>query len=266
LLFAPDGNLYVNSQVDDSVLRYDGMTGAPLPAPGRAGAVFVPSHSGGLQNNYGQLDFGLDGNLYVASDGTNNVLRYDGTTGEFLGVFVVAGSGGLNQPEGLVFGPDGRLYVGSGGTNNVLRYDGNSGAFLDVFTGAGGSLMFPAYITYWDMDAKSPDSDPSGSRPPPVPGAPPNPLVGDPLLSSVTARWTPSSGGALTSGMPAIGPQWNQFAEAEAAQRTQDAPRSRIEPNPGPPSMATRRQARDGFFAAWATIGDWESVFTPIEL
>jgi hypothetical protein len=29
---------------------------------------------------------------------------------------------------------------------------------------------------------------------------------------------------------------------------------------------AARRQARDGFFAAWATIGDWESVFTPIDL
>jgi streptogramin lyase len=266
LLFGPDGNLYVNSQVDDSVLRYDGMTGAPLPAPGRNGAVFVPSHSGGLLNNYGQLDFGPDGNLYVASDGTNNVLRYDGTTGEFLGVFVPAGSGGLNQPEGLVFGPDGRLYVASGGTNNVLRYDGNSGAFLGVFTGAGGSLMFPAYITYWDMDAAGPGSSLGGPRPHSLRGAPLNPIIGDLPLPAAAPTWTGSSGEANMSEMPAIGLQWNQLAAAEPAQRTQDAPRPRIEPNPGPPSMATRRQARDGLFAGWAAIGDWESVFTPTEL
>jgi hypothetical protein len=266
LLFGPDGNLYVNSQGDDSVLRYDGITGAPLPAPGQTGAVFVPSHSGGLLNNYGQLDFGPDGNLYVPSDGTNNVLRYDGTTGQFLGVFVPAGSGGLNQPEGLEFGPDGRLYVSSGGTNNVLRYDGNSGAFLDVFTGPGGPLMFPAYITYWDMDANGPRGNPSGSRSHPVRATPPNPLVGDPLLPALTARWTPSFGEALTSGMPAIDLQRNQLAAAEPAQRSQDAPRSRVEANPGPLSMATRRQARDGLFAAWAPVGDWGRVFTPIEL
>jgi glucose/arabinose dehydrogenase len=80
--------------------------------------------------------------LLVASRLTNNVLRYDGVTGAFLGEFVTAGSGGLETPDDVIFGPDGNLYVGVGllpngtsGTNNhVIRYDGTTGAFVDNFT------------------------------------------------------------------------------------------------------------------------------------
>ncbi|MEM7009308.1 MAG: IPTL-CTERM sorting domain-containing protein, partial [Thermodesulfobacteriota bacterium] len=35
----------------------------------------------------------------------DEVLRYNGTTGSFLGVFVTDGSGGLNNPSDLVFRP-----------------------------------------------------------------------------------------------------------------------------------------------------------------
>ncbi len=41
------------------------------------------------------------------------MLRYDGSTGAFLDVFVPAGSGGLDGPLNATFGPDGNLYVGS---------------------------------------------------------------------------------------------------------------------------------------------------------
>src|SRR5262249_33184485 len=112
--------------------------------------------SGGLTYNWGQLVFGQDGNLYVSSFGTNNVLRYDGNTGTFLGAFVAAGSGGLRAPEGLAFGPDGDLYVVSQGTNSVLRYDGTTGAFLGIFAGPGGPLFRATYLTYWDLDAPAP--------------------------------------------------------------------------------------------------------------
>ena len=37
--------------------------------------------------------------LYVSSSGTDSVLRYDGTTGDFIDDFVESGSGGLNGPE-----------------------------------------------------------------------------------------------------------------------------------------------------------------------
>jgi streptogramin lyase len=77
------------------------------------------------------LTFGPDGNLYVSSSGSNQVLRFDGSTGASMGVF--ASGGGLRQPRGLVFGPDGNLYVCSSNTDEVLRYDGNTGVFLDSF-------------------------------------------------------------------------------------------------------------------------------------
>jgi hypothetical protein len=73
------------------------------------------------------LLFGRDGNLYVSSQLTNSVLRYSGTTGNFLDEFVPAGSGGLNFPRGIVFGPDGNLYVNSSNNSSVMRYDGNTG-------------------------------------------------------------------------------------------------------------------------------------------
>ena len=57
--------------------------------------------SGGLLSAHGLL-FGPDGNLYVASFGTDEVLRYDDETGDFIDVFVNAGNG-LNGPTALLF-------------------------------------------------------------------------------------------------------------------------------------------------------------------
>ena len=75
------------------------------------------------------LAFGPDGNLYVSSLGTAEVLRYDSNTGEFVDAFVTAGSGGLLLARGMTFGPDGNLYVSNAGRNEALRYDGATGAF-----------------------------------------------------------------------------------------------------------------------------------------
>ncbi len=97
---------------------------------------FVSDSSGGLARPRGSI-FGPDGNgdgaqdLYVASADTDQVLRYDGLTGSFLGAFVSSGSGGLDSPLDLGFGPDGRLYVTSFGSGELLRYDGSTGAFVD---------------------------------------------------------------------------------------------------------------------------------------
>jgi DNA-binding beta-propeller fold protein YncE len=141
LLFGRDGNLYVTGSNNNSVMRYDGTTGAPLPAPGQTGANFVAKGSGGLLNP-AQLVLGHDGNLYVDSQSNNAVLRYDGTTGDFIDAFVPKGSGGLNSPRGLVFGPDGNLYIKCPGV--VMRFDGTTGAPLPapgktgaIFTSSG---------------------------------------------------------------------------------------------------------------------------------
>ncbi len=137
-------DLFVGSLGNNSVLRYDQSTGAPLPAPGQSGAIFA---SGGGLNDPEGLAFGPDGNLYVDSFQTDSVKRFSGTTGAILGDFVTAGSGGLDGGQGLRFGPDGNLYVASWFTNSILRYDGMTGAFIDTFA-TGGGLVNPFDFTF----------------------------------------------------------------------------------------------------------------------
>jgi hypothetical protein len=87
---------------------------------------FIAPASGGLTRPRVPV-FGPDSNadglpdLYVASAHTDEVLRYDGSTGAFLDVFVAPGSGGLNGPADLAFGSDGKLYVSGFEGNHVLR-------------------------------------------------------------------------------------------------------------------------------------------------
>ncbi len=128
LAFGPDdGMLYVSSLGElgssappgaGEVFRYDGATGA-----------FADRIASGLSETHG-LSFGPDGSLYIASQGSDEVFRYDGSG---LSVFVGAGSGGLDAPREAIFGPDGNLYVASAFTSQVLRYHGQTGAFLGVF-------------------------------------------------------------------------------------------------------------------------------------
>ena len=91
------------------------------------------------------MTFGPDGDLYVGSGNTDEVLRYtpDGT---FKEIFVKNGSGGLDGPEDLTFGPDGDLYVGSGNSNEVLRYTPD-GTFKEIFVNSN-ELKKPHGMTF----------------------------------------------------------------------------------------------------------------------
>lgn len=87
-------------------------------------------------------------NIYVTNAGSKDLSQFD-SDGNFLGVFITAGSGGLSQPGCLTIGPEGNIYICSTDTDQVLKYDGASGAFLNAFveTAAGGlnqpvSLVF----------------------------------------------------------------------------------------------------------------------------
>ncbi|MBE9040241.1 NHL repeat-containing protein, partial [Oscillatoriales cyanobacterium LEGE 11467] len=118
--------LYVSSFNNDSVLRFDGDTGAFID-------TFVPEGSGGLDGPV-SLTFGPDdNNLYVISFLTNSVLRYDNQTGNFIDEFVSSGSGNLFFPQDLTFGLDANLYVSNTGNDSVNQYDGATGAFLEEF-------------------------------------------------------------------------------------------------------------------------------------
>jgi sugar lactone lactonase YvrE len=152
ILFGQDGNLYVTSHDSNAILRYQGplapAPGTPLPAAGQSGADFVPAASGGL-NRPIDIATGPDGNLYVVSTSSNPaVLRYDGTTGGFLGTYVAPGAGSLGEPRGLAFDAEGKLYVSDLNTNAVHRYD-SSGQFLDdPIAGSGTTLRGPLGMTF----------------------------------------------------------------------------------------------------------------------
>lgn len=87
------------------------------------------------------------GMVYVSSLGSNEVLRYNSTTGAYIDTFVPAASGGLSQPHGILERCDDILVAGFG-NHQVLRYDRQTGAFLDVFIPSGGGLSQPTYLQY----------------------------------------------------------------------------------------------------------------------
>jgi sugar lactone lactonase YvrE len=146
--FGPDGNLYVSSLFTGEVMRYNGATGAPDPISGQSGAVFVTPNLGGLQAPE-YLRFGPDGNLYVVDSATNQVFRYNGSTGAFIDIFVnAANNGGLTNPMGLAFDAKGNLYVGGGTSNNIVEFDSSGNPTVFVPTSANGGLTGPEGLVF----------------------------------------------------------------------------------------------------------------------
>jgi DNA-binding beta-propeller fold protein YncE len=155
IALGPDGNLYVGevtglgnaSPGPTPIWRYNADTGAFID-------FFVPEGSGGLAGTF-DLIFGPDNHLYVSTPigpqnrGGRNILRYDGTSGAFLGEFVAADSGGLVYPGAMAFGPDGNLYVADFSNKGVFRYDGTTGAFIDQFvSNTTGELKDPRGLAF----------------------------------------------------------------------------------------------------------------------
>lgn len=105
--------------------------------------------SGGPQlDGPAAVQFGPDGNLYVLS-GSETVIRYHGTTGVFIDVFIPTNFMGIEDAKDMIFGPDGNLYIANNNNGNptngigeggeVMRFNGTTGAFIDYFiqNGAG---------------------------------------------------------------------------------------------------------------------------------
>ncbi|MEH2220451.1 MAG: NHL repeat-containing protein [Nostoc sp.] len=149
-VFGPDGNAYVSGFFSDNILKYNGVTGEFLgifadniPGPAqvvfdRDGNLLVNTYGDQLVNDYGDETGCLPANSCA-------VLKYDGITGTFLGVF--ASGSGLNGPDGLVIGSDNNLYVSSFRSNQILKYDGETGEFLGVFA-SGSEMNAPSGFTF----------------------------------------------------------------------------------------------------------------------
>ncbi|UIE39345.1 PEP-CTERM sorting domain-containing protein [Leptodesmis sichuanensis] len=132
LTFGPDGNLYVSVGGDGDLNLLDPFypkDSAVLRFSPTGEFLGVAASGNGLARPYGNA-FGPDGSLYVSSFRTNQILKFDGQTGSFLGVFAsdnnngLGALNGLNGPNDLLFGPDGSLYVATQGTANTA--DGSS--------------------------------------------------------------------------------------------------------------------------------------------
>ncbi len=119
MTFGMNNYLYSADGGVGQVLRYDG---AGLP---HGGEVFVSRSDNGGLVGIGGMAFGPDCNLYIGSRLTDEIKRYDGQTGEFLGNFV---STGLQKPVDLRFGPNGHLYVLNEISGEIIEYDLNGNA------------------------------------------------------------------------------------------------------------------------------------------
>lgn len=133
LRFGGDGRLYVVSHDSDSVLMYNGSSGA-----------FLGTYAGpdsGLDNPIDMV-FGPDGDAYVLAKEGREVRRYGGplsaAPGSARGVFAtIAGVG-----QSLAFGPGDDLFVTT--ASAVYRFDGRSGAPKGVLAevDVGGPMLF----------------------------------------------------------------------------------------------------------------------------
>lgn len=72
-----------------------------------------------------------DGSILVTNAGSRNVTRFS-NSGEYSGVFISAGSGGLGMPGCIAMDNVGDVYLCSTDTNQVLKYSGNNGAPIGV--------------------------------------------------------------------------------------------------------------------------------------
>src|SRR5262249_32300501 len=145
LIFRDDGFLYVSNFGtipipgpfhDGKVTRYDASTGT-------FDSLYV--NSSDIRGNCDGMTIGPNGDLFVTAlardnPDTQEVLRFDGKDGHFIGQFTRGGN--LLQPRGVAFGADGNLYVTDihssdpsdpnfpFGDTRVARFDGTTGQYI----------------------------------------------------------------------------------------------------------------------------------------
>jgi DNA-binding beta-propeller fold protein YncE len=116
--------LYVSNSVANTITMYDAGTGAFIRTLVQGGSV--------LQAPNG-FAFAPDGSIYVSGEDSNNIVHYNGKTGQLIDVLDPTNIATVSGPQGMSFGPDGLLYVVSQNNDKVVRYDIGQKKFLDKF-------------------------------------------------------------------------------------------------------------------------------------
>jgi sugar lactone lactonase YvrE len=127
ILLRPNGDFFV-SLARESVWYHEAATGTTRSF------VWSGTANKGLVLN-------ADGDLLVASALSNEILRFDGTSGSPQGR--LASRTGLDSPYDIGFGPQGDLLVSSDFLGAILHFDKTTGEYLGVFAEkpvAGGGL------------------------------------------------------------------------------------------------------------------------------
>ena len=75
----------------------------------------------------------IEEDVFVADWGADAIVRYDGVTGELVGVFAAGSELRVDRPASVRRGPGDQLYSAGFGRGDVVRYDLASGAMMDVF-------------------------------------------------------------------------------------------------------------------------------------
>jgi sugar lactone lactonase YvrE len=138
LTFDPSGSyLYVASSGSNQVLKYNAQTGAYVGVAANANAGMT------------DVKFGSDGLLYVLTNGTAQVQRFN-ASGSFVDNYVPAGSGGMSGGQFMTFGPNGDLYVTTTGNNQIFQFGTENEALYTVSLSK--AFALPVTVNYATAD------------------------------------------------------------------------------------------------------------------
>jgi hypothetical protein len=287
-VFGADGNLYVANFRNGppsggefpagDVLEFEGPSG---PNPGVFLGTFVAGGSGGLANPNAIL-FGPDpsGNghtdLYVATcqlsstktePNTSQVLRYDATTGAFLGTFVTPDSGGLRFPTFLAFTETDPTTLNYDGTTTSATASVPAAPASHAASTRSAAPQAPNRLSMGQPTLRA--SPPLGLAPPSAPRT--SPTVVPPSASTI-ATVPPRAADAVVAAaqQTTIEDATGLLAPANPTLGLAPPPTPRPSPTAMPETAdttaAVRAQAADAVFAAGTGNYDrrWRRLFAPL--
>ena len=133
IAIGPDGMLYTTSAFGSEVHKVNPVTGQ----------YHGPFNIGGNLQTSRAVTFDSAGTLFVGSDGTDSVKKYDD-----IGFYIGEGAtGSIDGPDGIAFLPNGNIAVCSFWSSHITEHNPSTGAFVRVLVPKGtGGLGRPRHV------------------------------------------------------------------------------------------------------------------------